>query len=95
MVRPVDTSLAKYLSCGKRRSRALQASWQIFFAERWAEFLRENFHTPEQIAVAFGVTAQTARNWLDGTAAPRGHAVALAFTDPELAPAITKHLERA
>ncbi|MEL6125835.1 MAG: hypothetical protein AAFR57_05480 [Pseudomonadota bacterium] len=73
---------------GKREHdrRALQMSFQMFFQERWIEFLKENFGSPEEIAVAFGVTGPTAKNWLDGSTAPRGHCVAKAFRDyPEQA----------
>lgn len=65
-------------------------SFQEFFQDRWARFLKENFRSPEHIGVVFGVTAVTATNWLNGTTGPRGHCVAQAFTDyPEEA---TRHL---
>lgn len=75
----------------QRDRRAMQMSYQEFFAVRWSEFLRENFRSPEEIAVHFQVTAVTARNWLDGTTAPRGHCVARAFsTHPQQASALTR-----
>ena len=70
-------------------------SYQTFFAKRFAKFLRENFTSPEQIALCFGVTARQAQNWLDEVSAPRGHVVARAFTDPSLASSAQKHLTEA
>lgn len=68
-------------------------SYKAFFSMRFGEFLRENFASPEQIAITFGVTARQAQNWLDGTSAPRGHVVARAFTDPRLSKSAYKHLQ--
>lgn len=65
----------------QRRERVHTMSFQEFFAVRWADFLRENFDTPAQIAVAFNVSTVTAQNWLNRTTAPRGHVVARAFRD--------------
>ncbi len=56
-------------------------SFKDFFKVRWAEFLKENFRTPEEIGVAFNVTSVTAQNWLDEATGPRGHNVARAFRD--------------
>lgn len=72
-----------------------QASYQKFFGEAWIAFLTENFHSPEQIGCAFGVTAQTARNWLSGVTAPRAPFVALALTSPDTEASARKHLTRA
>lgn len=59
-------------------------SWEMYFQERWSEFIKDNFATNEQCAVAFGVTAKQADNWRRGISAPRGHHVAKAFrTYPE------------
>lgn len=63
------------------RGVAMETSFQEFFKKRWAEFLKENFRTPEQIGVAFGVTSVTAQNWLDEVTSPRGHCVAQAFRE--------------
>jgi hypothetical protein len=67
-------------------------SYQILFAKKFAGFLRENFNSPEHIAICFGVTARQAQNWLDEVSAPRGHVVARAFTDPRLATSASRHL---
>ncbi len=68
-------------------------SYQSFFNQRWALFLRANFKSPEHIAICFGVTARQATNWLDEISGPRGHAVAKAFTDPQLAESALKYLK--
>lgn len=71
----------------KSRSKVLERevhSFRAFFAARWAQFLRENYRNPEQVAVHFGVRFQTALNWWNGDNAPSGYAVAMAFaSDPE------------
>lgn len=65
-------------------------SFQEFFQERWIAFLRENFAGEVQIAAAFGVSQVTARNWLTGVTAPRGHCVARAFAEwPDAARRLT------
>lgn len=70
----------------------MELSFKAFFAIKFSAFLRENFSSPEHIAICFGVTARQAQNWLDGTSAPRGYAVAKALTDPSLADSARKHL---
>ena len=66
-------------------------SFQIYFAEQWVRFLRENFHSTVQIAVAFSVTEQTARNWLAGTSVPRGPHVARAMMEhPDFANSLSE-----
>ncbi len=67
-------------------------SYEIIFRSKFAAFLRENFRTPEHIAVCFGVTARQAANWLDETSGPRGHIVAKALTDPNTAESAARHL---
>jgi hypothetical protein len=65
-------------------------NFRAFFAARWAEFLKENYRNPEEVAVVFGVRYQTALNWFQGQNAPSGYAVAMAFqNDPAGA---AKHL---
>lgn len=54
-------------------------SFRAFFAHRWSVFLRENYRSPEEVSVAFGVRYQTALNWWQGDNAPSGFAVAMAF----------------
>lgn len=54
------------------------------FANYWSAFLRENYASTEEVAVAFGVRHQTACNWWHGANRPSGDVVALAgrrFTD--------------
>lgn len=54
------------------------------FADLWAEFLRANYRSPEEVAVCYGVRYQTAVNWWQGANRPSGDVVALAgrrFTD--------------
>lgn len=53
--------------------------FRSFFAERWAEFLRENYPNTEAVAHSFGVRHQTAINWWGGLNRPSGDVVAMAF----------------
>jgi pyruvate/2-oxoacid:ferredoxin oxidoreductase alpha subunit len=63
-----------------------QHTFRAFFADRWASFLHDNYHSPEHVAVVFGVSGQTANNWWSGVNAPSGYAVAMAFqTQPQSA----------
>ena len=55
--------------------------YRRFFAGRWSAFLRENYRSPEHVAVCFDVRFQTAVNWWNGDHAPSGFAVALAFRE--------------
>lgn len=65
-------------------------SFRQFFAAKWSAFLRDNYRSPEEVAVAFGVRFQTGLNWWNGDNAPSGYAVAMAFRErPEGA---TRHL---
>lgn len=48
------------------------------FPVLWAQFLRENFRSSVEVAVAFGVAERTARTWIEGTNTPRGEIVAAA-----------------
>lgn len=47
-------------------------------AVRWGAWVRRHFRRPEDVAVAFGVTFQAARNWFDGLHRPSGETVLLA-----------------
>jgi len=45
------------------------------FPELWSGYLRTYYRRPEEIAVDFGVTYQTALNWLSGVSRPTGDKV--------------------
>lgn len=47
-------------------------------AVRWGEWVRRHFRRAEDVAVAFGVTFQCARNWFDGLHRPSGETVLMA-----------------
>ncbi len=79
----------KSVSHNRHRNGATQMSWsKVFeprsfragFAKRWSTFLRNNYNTPEEVAVNYGVRFQTALNWWDAANRPSGDVVALAFT---------------
>lgn len=59
--------------------KALDMTFEKYFAERFSEFLQENFANPTQVAAAFGVRERTAENWWIGLNAPSGAKVARAF----------------
>lgn len=52
------------------------------FPDMWADWLRLEFGKPEAVALVFGVTFQTACNWLGGISRPTGDKVALAMLLP-------------
>jgi len=54
-----------------------QAYYRVF-RDRWPDFIRANFRTSAHVAVFFNVDDRTARQWMEGTTAPRGQCVALA-----------------
>lgn len=59
-------------------------AFQRMFPDHAARYFRGTGWRAEEIAVAYGVTARTAQNWLDGVVAPRGDKVAIiALRDPE------------
>lgn len=62
-----------------RFSRRGAIAYRARFADRWRDFLRGNFDSAEEVAVAFGVEGSTARKWWEGSHAPSGFAVGLAF----------------
>ena len=64
----------------KRRDKVLEpGSFKAFFAVRFAQFLRDNYRRPEEVAVAFGVHYNTACNWLEGNHRAHGDVVAMAY----------------
>jgi hypothetical protein len=64
--------------------------FRVFFAQRWSNFLHENYRNPEEVSVAFGVRYQTAMNWWQGSNRPSGDVVALAFLSH--GESLSKHL---
>lgn len=52
--------------------------YRASFLERWSDLIRHLFRTRDAVAVAFGVTFQTACNWWEGSNRPSGDKVALA-----------------
>ena len=53
------------------------------FPTHWANWLRAEFGSGEHVAVAFGVTFNTACNWLGGVSRPTGDKVALVMMSPD------------
>jgi len=51
--------------------------FQRCFPDRAAAYFRATGLSAAEIAVAFGVDARTAKNWLEGIVAPRGDKVAV------------------
>jgi hypothetical protein len=49
------------------------------FAEVRKAFLRENYRSPEEVAVVYGVRFQSANNWWNGDNAASGAFVAMDF----------------
>lgn len=66
-------------SPGKFSAKARAYSYRQFFAARWSAFIRDNFDSPEHAAMLFGVDGSTARKWWEGSHAPSGFAVGLAY----------------
>jgi hypothetical protein len=66
-------------SPGKYSAKRDAMTFRQFFALRWGAFIRDNFDSPEHAAMVFGVDGSTARKWWDGSHAPSGFAVALAY----------------
>lgn len=60
-------------------SRSKVLDYRARFAARWSGFLHENYANPEEVSVAYGVRFQTACAWWNGTNAPSGAFVGLAF----------------
>lgn len=58
--------------------------YQRSFPHLAAAYFRATGLSAAEIAVAFGVDARTAKNWLEGLVAPRGDKVAvIALRDPD------------
>jgi hypothetical protein len=66
-------------SSGKFSGKQAATSYRAHFAERWGQFMRANFDSPEHAAMVFGVDGSTARKWWEGSHAPSGFAVAMAY----------------
>ena len=77
--RDQDRSRIVGKSPGKFSAKAQAISYRAHFAHRWSVFIRENFDSPEHAAMAFGVDGSTARKWWEGSHAPSGFAVGMAF----------------
>jgi len=60
-------------------SRADTLNYRTAFRARWSRFLHRHFQGPEHAAFVFGVDAKTARNWWEGSNAPSGFAVGMAY----------------
>ncbi|MGY9047703.1 MAG: hypothetical protein ACKVKF_11715 [Rhodobacterales bacterium] len=74
------------MSYGKFSAKRAALSYRQVFAERWSCFIRTNFDSPEHAAMVFGVDGSTARKWFEGSHAPSGFAVAMAYEEfPEAA----------
>lgn len=54
-------------------------TYRQHFAARWSVYINSRFDSPEAAAVAFGVDGSTARKWFEGSHAPSGFAVAMAY----------------
>ena len=67
---------------------------RVDFPEMWARWLRVEFGTPERVAVAFGVTFQTACNWLAGVSRPTGDKVALVALTPGWRDGLEREMRR-
>lgn len=52
---------------------------RVEFADIWADYLRKHYGRAETVAYMFGVTFQTACNWLSGVSRPTGDKVMLEF----------------
>jgi hypothetical protein len=75
----IDRSEFMGKSPGKFSAKQSATSYRAHFAERWGEFIRDNFDSPEHAAMVFGVDGSTARKWWAGSHAPSGFAVGMAF----------------
>lgn len=66
-------------SYGKFSVKRDAMTYRQFFAARWSTFIKDNFDSPEHAAMVFGVDGSTARKWFDGSHAPSGFAVGMAY----------------
>lgn len=67
------------MSPGEFSAKRRALTYREHFAARWALFIRENFDSPEHAAMVFGVDGSTARKWIEGSHAPSGFAVGMAY----------------
>ncbi|ARO14417.1 hypothetical protein BVG79_01071 [Ketogulonicigenium robustum] len=58
-------------------------SYRQHFNAVWQRIMTENFETPAEAAVFFGVDPSTAENWFDGRNAPQGWGVGWLLRNPE------------
>jgi len=70
---------------------------RVEFADIWADYLRKHYGRAETVAYMFGVTFQTACNWLSGVSRPTGDKVMLEFAShpDRLLEHALKHMDRA
>lgn len=87
----METSSEKLSENVRRQGREARC-YRQFFAARWRDFIRANFDGPAHVALVFRVDPATAANWFEGLNAPQGWVVAMALTDPGLAPGALAHL---
>ena len=81
-----DTRIASS-SSGAQKSRSNVFSLELadtplfreWFARTFAGYLRENFRSPEHVAVTFGKRYQTALNWWNAENMASGEAVGVVF----------------
>ncbi len=87
------------LSVRQRRARLAFDPYRmrVEFAEIWADYLRKHYGRAETVAYMFGVTFQTACNWLSGVSRPTGDKVMLEFAShpDRLLEHALKHMDRA
>lgn len=69
------------MSPRKFSSRTRALSYREHFARRWADFLHEEFASPEEAAALFGVDGTTAKKWWAGSHSPSGFVVGLAIVE--------------
>lgn len=63
----------------RKFSKQRAMTYRAAFKARWMRFVRSHFESPEHAAFVFGVDATTARNWWEGSNAPSGFAVGMAY----------------
>ena len=78
-----STSWETYCEATVARRFDLHA-WQRTFPDTAAKYFRASKLTAAEIGAAYGVSARTGQNWIDGIVAPAGNKVALiAKKDPK------------
>lgn len=77
-----DGSFESYCEISFAR-RVDLAAYQRCFPDRAARYFRATGLNAAELAVAYGVNARTAQNWLEGIVAPRADKIAvIALRDP-------------